>query len=808
MPLLTVADLREAARGLRRTPAITISAVTCLALGLAVTTDISSAIDRALLQPLPFEEPERLVTVYRTTPHSNSWPFSAPNFDDLARSSERLSALAAVSQTDVLISRSGEGLKVQGLRVSGNLFATLGARPLRGRLLTPTDDRLDQPQVAVISEELWRSQFGGDPSVVGRALTIDGTASEVVGVLPRDFRVLQGSRVMRGDVWLALRLTPNQLAQRRSNFLLLLGRLAPGASVAMAQDELSTLFNGIVEQHPELRGEGVRVVDMQSESARTVRAPLLLLSGAVAMVLLIAATNVASLLLARGVQRRRETAVRTALGGDRWSVMRPILAETVLLAVIGLSLGMGLAWVGIQTIGALAGERIPQIAGLTMDLRVIAFAVVLSLVVALICGAVPAWRSTNVHPQDALRGGRGGGTDRSHHRLLATLVVAEVALSLVLLVGAGLVLKGFTTLLRQDPGFDAERLLTLEASVSPERYRETGAVRRFLEPALEAIVQLPGVESAGAISLLPYSNWGWNFKIRYEGQSGDDPTKLPLAETRSVTPGFFAVTGQRLERGRTLEPRDDDRPQTGVVAVVNQALATRDFPGLDPVGRRFHIGDTTFATIVGVVSDIRNTGPFGTPSPEVYFTFQQRGSGTTVFPIAVRVRSGSAESVTSAVRGALRSVDPEVAITRVLPMPAVIADSVGRPRFYLSLLAVFAAVAVALALAGVYGVMNYAVAQRTREFGIRSALGSSPARTLTLVAGQGMTLVLFGLMIGAAASVAATRLLGGLLYGVSPLDAPTWAVAIVALAGAGLLATIIPARRSSRVDPVIAMRTD
>ena len=344
MPLLTVADLREAARGLRRTPAITISAVTCLALGLAVTTDISSAIDRALLQPLPFEEPERLVTVYRTTPHSNSWPFSAPNFDDLARSSERLSALAAVSQTDVLISRSGEGLKVQGLRVSGNLFATLGARPLRGRLLTPTDDRLDQPQVAVISEELWRSQFGGDPSVVGRALTIDGTASEVVGVLPRDFRVLQGSRVMRGDVWLALRLTPNQLAQRRSNFLLLLGRLAPGASVAMAQDELSTLINGIVEQHPELRGEGVRVVDMQSESARTVRAPLLLLSGAVAMVLLIAATNVASLLLARGVQRRRETAVRTALGGDRWSVMRPILAETVLLAVIGLSLGMGLAW--------------------------------------------------------------------------------------------------------------------------------------------------------------------------------------------------------------------------------------------------------------------------------------------------------------------------------------------------------------------------------------------------------------------------------------------------------------------------------
>jgi predicted permease len=343
--------------------------------------------------------------------------------------------------------------------------------------------------------------------------------------------------------------------------------------------------------------------------------------------------------------------------------------------------------------------------------------------------------------------------------------------------------------------------------VSPARYQDGAAVSRFLEPAVAAIEQIPGVDHAGSISLLPYDNWGWNFNIRYEGQSAEDQTRLPIVENRVVTPGFFAATGQRLARGRLLTPSDDERPEAPLVVVVNEALVRRDFPGLDPIGKRIHWGDTRFVTIVGVVSDIRNFGPFIEPRPEVYWTFRQQG-GWTTFPIVVRARGVDPVSLAGPVRAAIRGVDPEAAITRVLPMQELIADSVGQPKFYLTLLGVFAVVAVLLAVAGVYGVLSYVVAQRSREFGIRSALGSTPQRLVTLVAGQGMQLVGIGLALGLVGSFGATRLLGSLLYGVSALDVPTWGLAVVTLALVGLLATLVPAIRSSRVEPVTVMRDE
>lgn len=807
MAWLTLSDFREAARGLRRAPALTISAVTCLALGLGVTTDISSAVDRVLLQRLQYEAPEELVTIYRETPHFDTGPFSNANFIDLAQSTRRLSSVAAITPTSILISQSSEGLKTTGHRVSGNIFATLGVHALRGRLLTPDDDAADQPPVAVISEELWRNQFAADASMLGRNLVMNGVSYEVVGILPKDFRVVQGGRIMRSDVWIPLRLTADELSQRGSNYLMLLGRLAPGATPALAHEELRSIFAGIVERFPTLRGENVRVLALQEESTRSVRTPLLLMLGAVGIVLLIAATNVASLLLARGVQRRREMAVRTALGGDRWSVMRPVVAESILLALAGLGLGLFFAWVGIKSMGALASQRIPQLQGLTMDLRIVGFATILSLFVSVLCAAVPAWRSASADPQDALRSGRGGGMDRMNQRLLATLVVAEVALSLVLLVGAGLVLKGFVSLMSQDPGFEASSIITLEATVPPERYPDGTALKRFLEPALSSIEQVPGVAAAGSISLLPYDNWGWNYNIRYEGQPGNDPARLPITEIRYITPGFFGVTEQQLVRGRLLEQSDSDRPSEAPAVVVNEALVARDFKDADPIGKRFHMGDNAMATIVGVVSDIRNAGPFSQPRPETYFHYSWGGWGTA-YPIVVRVRQGQPDDVIPAIRAALRGLDPQVAVTRVVTMPDVIARSVGRPRFYLSLLGVFAVVAVALALGGVYGVMNYAVVQRTREFGIRTALGSSPVRTAGLVTRQGMVLVATGIAIGAIVATMTTRLLQGFLYGVSPLDLKTWIAAVLALAGAALLATLVPAVRSTRVDPMIAIREE
>jgi putative ABC transport system permease protein len=378
----------------------------------------------------------------------------------------------------------------------------------------------------------------------------------------------------------------------------------------------------------------------------------------------------------------------------------------------------------------------------------------------------------------------------------------------MLLIGAGLVLKGFSQLLSKDPGFDPEPILTLQATISPERYPDGNTVDRFLEPALQKMSEIPGIDAATAISLIPYDNWGWNFNIRYEGQPGNDPTRLPMTENRVATPEFFQVTKQRLIAGRLLGPQDDGRPESPAVVVVNQALVKRDFPNADPLGKRFHDSDTTFSTIVGVVSDIRNFGPIEEPRPEVYRPYRQSGQGSSNFSIMVRTRRGNPADLTAAVRAAIRSVDQQAAITDVRTMPEVMAVSTGSARFYLILLAAFAIVALVLAVSGIYGVLSYAVAQRTREFGIRSALGSTPATTVSLVAREGLRLIAIGVVIGLAGSVAATRLLSAMLYGVSPLDRATWAATTGTLVIIGLLATILPALRATRADPLLAIRTD
>jgi putative ABC transport system permease protein len=803
-----VTDLISATRGLRRTPLVSGSAILCVALGIGSASAISSAISRALLEPLPFRTPERLVTVYRTTPHFDTGPFSPANYVDLARETRQLESLAAITPTTSLLALENEAAQVTVKRVTGNLFPMLGVRALRGRLLTVADDQPDAPPVAVIGEELWNERFGSDPSVVGKPIRLDGQPTTIVGIAPRELGIPHGARVMRSQVWVPMRFSTNELAQRRSNYLAALGRLAPGATAQSAQAELVRIFDGIVIANPQLRGEQVRALSLVGEGVRAVRKPLLLLFGAVFMVLLIAATNVASLLLARAVQRRRELAVRSALGASRRQLMRPVLSESLVMTAIGLLLGLGLAWAGVRTIGSLAAARLPQLVGLSVDYRVIAFAIVLAAFVALVCGGLPSWRSAAVDPQDALRDGRGGGTSRAHHRVLRSLVVAEVALSLILLIGAGLVLKGFAQLTKRDPGFDPEPILTLQTTISPERYPDGGSVQRFLEPTIQKIRELPGVDAAGAISLIPYDNWGWNFNIRYEGQPGEDPTRLPITENRVITPDFFQVTKQRLVTGRLLGEQDNERPESPAVVVVNQALVKRDFQGKDPIGKRFHTSDTTFATIVGVVTDIRNFGPVEEPRPEVYRPFRQFGQGNSNFSIMVRAKRGNPADLSASIRSAVRSVDQQVAITDIRTMPEVMARSTARDRFYLTLLGVFAGVAVVLAVSGIYGVLSYVVVQRTREFGIRTALGSTPRTTLTLVTKEGLALIGVGIGLGLVGSVAATRLLSAMLYGVSPLDRATWAATTALLVVIGLIATLLPASRATRVDPLLAIRSD
>jgi len=805
------ADIRSAARGLLRAPTVAICGVLCLALGIGATAAISSAVSRALFQSLPFSESERLVAVHRTTPHSGplgTWPLSAPNYADLAQRTRRIEGMSALTFGTALVALPTEAIQASQLYVTGNFFSMLRTRAQIGRLLTPDDDRVGQPQVAVLSDEFWRSRFSADPSIVGRTVAIDGEPTTIVGVALPDFHVPHGSNVLRADVWMPIRFTAATLANntRRNNYLLVFGRLTNGSTLASAQSELRTIFGGIVVENPELRGEDVRVAPLQAENVATVRTPLLLLFGAVGMVLLIAATNVAALLLARGVQRRRELAVRTALGASRAATMRPALIESLLITLVGGVLGIGIAIAGVRTIGTLASARMPQLAGLSVDGRVLVFALGLALLVAAACGIVPAWRGASVDPQDALRGGRGGGAGREQHRALRTLVVLEIALSLVLLVGAGLVLKGFAGLLGNDPGFETDHVLKLTVTISPARYVQQPAATAFLEPALEAIRAIPGVESAGSISLVPYLDWGANFTVRYEGQPKIDPSRQPMVENRGVSTGFFAVTHQRLMAGR-LPQATDNVPSAPLVTVVNQALVDRDFKGVDPIGKRFYLGDTTLATIVGVVSNIRNFGPIAPPAPEVYWTYLQYGQ-TTNFPLLIRVRHGDPAAIALAVRAAIRSVDPTAAVARVLPMRDVIAMSLGQPRFYLSLLGAFAVVALVLAIAGLYGVLSYAVAQRTRELGIRSALGSSAAGLLALTATDGLRLVAVGIALGSLGGVFLTQLLTFALYGVSPLDLVTWLASLALMIIAWMLATLLPAIRATRVNPLIAIQAE
>jgi predicted permease len=798
-------DIRQAWRGMWRAPGTTAAAILCLGLGIGATTAIYSAVNAALLRPLPFPEPDRLVTIYRTTPHFNTGPFSPANFLDLRENVSGLAGIAAMTTRAMVLQWSDASTRVSANPASGDLFSLLGVRPLRGRLIQRADEAGDQPAVAVVSEELWRDRFGGAGDVVGRTIRLDGVEHEVIGVLPRGFRVPHGNQALRADVWVPLRISAEEATWRRNNYLMLIGRLRDGVAVENAHSELFATMAGIVEQYPELRGEQLRVLALHQEAVRTVRGPLLLLMGAVAFVLLIATANVASLLLARGVSRRTEFALRSVLGASRWRVLRPALVESALLAAVGGVVGIGLAWSGARLIRSLVPGRLPQLQDLAMDPAVLAFAISLAAGVSLLCGLAPAWQANRTDPQSALRDSGRTGKGRSHQTFLRHLVAVEVGLSLVLLIGAGLVLRGFGTLVGQDPGFDPQPLLTLEVNVPPDRYGGGETADRFLTPALEAIRRVPGVIDASAISLIPYTNWGWNFNIRYEGQPGGDPTQLPLVETRVASPTHFATFGMTLMRGRLLT--EQDGPATAAVAVVNQALVDRDFPTTDPIGKRFHTGDTTFATIVGVVSDMKNMGPERPPHAQIYRSYRQANPGASSYPIVVRV-NGDPANIAGQVSTAVLSVDPAAAISAVLPMEDVIAGSVARPRFYLVLLAVFAAVALVLALAGLYGVMSYVVAQRTREIGIRSALGSTPSQIIGLVMRQGLGLVAMGTFAGLLGAFGLTRLLTSLLFGVSPLDFMTWLLVTMLLASAAAAATLLPARRASSVAPLVAIRTE
>ena len=800
-------DILPAMRGLARTPALAGAVILCVALGIGSTAAVWSAIDRGLLQPLPFKQPDRLVSVYRTTTRASSSPLSASSYLDLSAQMQRVQPLAATANSGGLLQLPSGAVLVTARRVTGNLFPVLGLQPTAGRLFSEADERPGAPLTTVLSAEFWRSRFGADPGVIGRPMQLSGQIYTVVGVAPEQFAIPIGTQVYTSDLWVPMRFTAAEIEQRRRNFLYVIGRLAGSASVQSADQEVAQVFDGIVDAHPEMRGERARVVGMHADAIDSVRTPLQLLFGAVCIVLLIAATNVASLFLARSVRKQGETAIRSALGATRAQVARPMVIEAAVLIAIGVVCGLYLANAGVSTIAAFADRRLPQLAGLSVNVRVVAFSAVVACAMALVCAVWPAWRVAGTNPRRTLQFDRSTSATAGSHRALKFFVSVQVCLSLALLLAATLALKGYQQLVSQDPGFDPDRILSLTAIVSPTWHGDAERLSRVLEAALAKIEQIPEVEAAAVISSIPFDDWGSNISVRYESQRAEDQTKLPTVEARVATPDFFRVTRQQLMAGRLLLASDDDRPETPAVAVVNQSLVRRDFPDQNPIGRRFFTSDGVPVTIVGVVSDVRNFGPLEPARPEVYWTVRQRGRAMASFPLMIRVKQRDPAGSASEIEAAIRSVEPRAAVARVRPMRDVIARSLDRPRFYLALLTAFAGVAFGLTVCGLYGMLNYAAAERTYEIGVRMALGSTPRRTIMMVLRDGSRLIVLGVVGGLVLARVLTQVMKSVLYGVDPLDVTVWTVCTAALTAVALVATLIPAVKAARVDPVHALRT-
>jgi predicted permease len=798
-------ELAQAWRSLLRAPGLLVACVFCLAIGLGSTAAIFSVADRILLRPVDFEEPERLVSVFRALPLSSTLPWSAPNFVDIA-AEPRAEGIAAFGSTSRLIALGDRFEPSFVVRTSGQFFNLLRTRAELGRVLLPSDDDPRAPAVVVASYEYWRSHLGGSPTVIGTTVRLDGEPHELVGVLQPNFRISSDGTVYAGELWVPMRFTTSELDQRTSNWLRVFARLAPGVTPEQLEAALTQRFAPVLEAHPDLAGHGIAVTPLIADSGSQVRRPLGLLAIATIAVLAIAVINVSSLLLARGIRRQPELAVRSALGATRWEVMRPVFAESIVIALLGWIGGIALAAAAVKGIAVLGAARIVQLTYVSIDTRTLLVTLATALVAAIAGSAAPAWRAAQAQPADALRGSRTTGS-RRQHRMLATLVVVEGALAITLLIAAGLVMKGFMRLTKSDPGFEASGLLTMRVRVSPNDFPPDRAAASFLPPAIQAAEAVPGVVAVGAISQLMYHEWGWNMWIRYEGRPEVPPVERPLIETRNVTPSFFAATGQRLVAGRFLDQREMVLGDSVQRVVVNEALAKRDFPNDDPIGKRIYNGDR-WIEIAGVVADIRNFGPIAEPRPEAYWTFTQRSPGATGFSLVIRTVGPDPTVVAAEVERALRTVYPGVAISRVQSMRTLMASSIGWPRFVFALFATLASVALALALAGLFGLLNYTVEQRQREYAVRAALGASPALLRAHILGRAGRIIGVSVAVGLVLAWIVTRGMAALLYGVTPYDAPVWMTATLAMLAAGFAAALGPALRASRVAPMSAMRAE
>ena len=803
-----MADFKYAVRLLLKTPAFTIIAALTLALGIGANSAIFSVVDTVLLRPLPFKNPNELVMIWSTLarePESRQTS-SFPNFYDLRDQSQSFSAMAAYTGAGAVLGQGGEAQEIEGVAVAGDIFSTLGVAPMLGRGFTPEETKAGGPRVVLLSHGLWQRAFASDKNIVGREITMSGRKNTVIGVMPPGWKF--PVNLESSDYISALEpLVASNVTQRGSSFLRLIGRMKPGVTVKQAEAELRTIAERLQQQYPDTNtGRSVALVPLLEDIVGDVRPALLVLLGAVGLVLLIACANVANLLLARAAARSREIGIRTALGASRTLIIRQLLAESFVLSLLGGAGGLLLAWWGVDLLRAFGPRDVPRLTDIHINVAVCAFTSVLAIVSTLVFGLVPALQVSRPNVTDALQQGSKGSTGGAHaQRVRAALVVSQVALSLLLLAGAGLLIKSFLNLRSTNLGFDANRLFVLDQVIPRTKYPEPDAQRRFFDQLIPKLAALPGIESVSGANPFPLSgnDSGRSFRMAREPERG--PGTHPDASYVTVFPRYFHTMKIPLRSGRDFDERDNESAPR--VAIVNEAFVRRHLPGVDAIGEQIML-DTADGSepleIVGVVGDAKQTALGTETTPEMYRPLQQEPYHRVW--LAFRATSTNPAGMETALRRLVHEIDSDIYVGKLQPMHAFVGQQLAQPKFNMMLLGVFAGVALTLAVIGIYGVIAYSVAQRTREIGIRMALGAQRTDMLGMILRQSLTLVIGGLVIGLIASLAGTRLLKSLLYGVGAADVATYALVVTVLGGAALLASYIPARRAMRVDPMVALR--
>jgi putative ABC transport system permease protein len=797
-------DLRFGLRTLLKRPGFAAVAVLTLALGIGANTAIFSVVNAVLLRPLPFKDSERLVVVYETTQAVPRDFVSVPDLQDYRAASRSFEEFATFVPQSVNHTGSGEPERVVGAFATSSIFPVLGVGVARGRAFNAEDDAAGGGLVAILSNEFWQRRFAGDPGVLGRSLTFNGEPYTVVGVMPAGFQ-LHG---VAPDVLLPAQKWPNYKVARASHNAWVIGRLKGGVTRATAEEELRSIAKRLEEAYPEdNRGRGVEVVGLQEHQVEDIRPALLILLGAVGFILLIACANIANLLLARGAARRKEVALRSALGASRVRLLRQLLTETLLLALAGGAAGLLFAQWGVDALLTLNTAEIPLQNGLrldaSLDARVLLFSLGLSVLTGFVFGIVPALQLSKADVnRDLKEGGGTVGEGGSRSRLRGAFVVSQVALSLVLLVGAGLLLNSFYRLLRAEPGFDPRNLLTMEYRLPKNRYAKGEQQWAFHREVVERVSRVPGVESAAVVRGLPFSGNGGSLTYAVPDRPAPPAGQEPKALENAIDPNYLRTVGLPLLRGRNFT--EQDGPDTQPVVLINRTMAEKLWPGEDPLGKRIDFPEAKMsASVVGVVGDAKQYDIGERQEPQVYTAYAQNPHIFGTLVVRARVEP---LSLSKSVREAVWSVDPEQPVWKVRTVEYLLGVNVADRRFVLYLMACFAGLAVLLTALGIYGVVSYTVAQRKHEIGVRVALGAQGRDVLRLVLRHGMGLALAGVCVGLAASLAVTRLLAGMLYGVTPTDPPTYAAVALLLAGVALLACLLPALRATRVDPIEALR--